>query len=148
MIVTSHVARNTDTVKFIPLVRDNPAEPLVPEFLGPRLWLDFRDDALYAERLEELLRELHELPRHPKPPLGRPAFLQDPAKAPPAVAPPGFTLARFNATQGLLLRQGNQWRTERRLLQVEGYQEQIGPGRGPHPGEDPGRHVPDGLPRG
>jgi hypothetical protein len=36
MIVTSHVARSTDTVKFIPLVRDNPSEPLLPDFLGPR----------------------------------------------------------------------------------------------------------------
>ena len=77
MIVTSHVARSTDTVKFIPLVRDNPAEPLLPDFLGPRLWLDFRDDAHYAERLEDLVRELHDLPRFRKPPLGRPAFLPD-----------------------------------------------------------------------
>ena len=80
MIVTSHVARSTDTVKFIPLVRDNPAEPLLPDFLGPRLWLDFRDDAHYAERLEDLVRELHDLPRFRKPPLGRPAFLSDPVE--------------------------------------------------------------------
>jgi formylglycine-generating enzyme required for sulfatase activity len=80
MIVTSHVARSTDTVKFIPLVRDNPSEPLLPDFLGPRLWLDFRDDLLYAERLEDLLRELHGLPRFRKPPLGRPAFLSNSAE--------------------------------------------------------------------
>jgi formylglycine-generating enzyme required for sulfatase activity len=80
MIVTSHVARSTDTVKFIPLVRDNPSEPLLPDFLGPRLWLDFRDDLLYAERLEDLLRELHDLPRFRKPPLGRPAFLSNSAE--------------------------------------------------------------------
>ena len=80
MIVTSHVARSTDTVKFIPLVRDNPAEPLLPDFLGPRLWLDFRDDAHYAERLEDLVRELHDLPRFRKPPLGRPVFLSNSAE--------------------------------------------------------------------
>ncbi|MCP9772453.1 SUMF1/EgtB/PvdO family nonheme iron enzyme [Synechococcus sp. Tobar12-5m-g] len=127
MIVTSHVARSTDTVKFIPLVRDNPADPLVPDFLGPRLWLDFRDDELYAERLEDLLRELHELPRYRKPPLGRPAFLQDLAKAEaqPAVEPPVLTPARFNATQGLLLRQGDQWQLERRHLFLDGYLEEL-----------------------
>ena len=81
MIVTSQVARATDTVKFIPLVRDNPKEPLLPDFLGPRLWLDFRNDALYTERLEQLLRELHDQPRFRKPPLGRPAFLAEPAEA-------------------------------------------------------------------
>ena len=88
MIVTSHVARSTDTVKFIPLVRDN-ASAALPAFLGPRLWLDFRDDALYAETLEELLRELHDQPRFRKPPLGRPAFLAVPAEPPLSEPPPG-----------------------------------------------------------
>jgi hypothetical protein len=137
-IVTSHVARSTDTVKSIPLVRDNPAEPLVPDFLGPRLWLDFRDDALYAERLEDLVRELHAVPRFTKPPLGRPSFLLDPAEAEavsqptavtPAVPPQAeSTRQRFQATQGLLLRQGDKWRLEKRALQVEGYLEELAEG--------------------
>lgn len=80
MVVTSQVARATDTVKFIPLVRDNPSEPLLPDFLDPRLWLDFPDDGLYAERLEQLLRELHDQPRFRKPPLGRPPFLSEAAE--------------------------------------------------------------------
>jgi formylglycine-generating enzyme required for sulfatase activity len=70
MVVTGHVARATDTIKFVPIVRGNSGEPLVPGFLGQRLWLDFRNDGLFEERLEELLRELHGAPRHPKPPLG------------------------------------------------------------------------------
>jgi formylglycine-generating enzyme required for sulfatase activity len=74
MIVTGHVARATDTIKFVPIVRDHTGEPLVPGFLGQRLWLDFRDDGLFEERLEELLRELHGAPRYPKPPLGRNPF--------------------------------------------------------------------------
>ena len=74
MIVTGHVARATDTIKFVPIVRDNSGESLVPAFLGQRLWLDFRDDGLFEQRLEELLRELHEAPRYKKPPLGRNPF--------------------------------------------------------------------------
>ena len=74
MIVTGHVARATDTIKFVPIVRGNSGEPLVPGFLGQRLWLDFRNDGLFEERLEELLRELHGAPRYPKPPLGRNPF--------------------------------------------------------------------------
>jgi hypothetical protein len=74
MIVTGHVARATDTIKFVPIVRDHAGESLVPGFLGQRLWLDFRDDGLFEERLEELLRELHGAPRYPKPPLGRNPF--------------------------------------------------------------------------
>jgi formylglycine-generating enzyme required for sulfatase activity len=74
MIVTGHVARATDTIKFVPIVRGNSGEPLVPGFLGQRLWLDFRDDGAFEERLEELLRELHGAPRYVKPPLGRNPF--------------------------------------------------------------------------
>jgi hypothetical protein len=74
MIITGHVARATDTIKFAPIVRDHAGVSLVPSFLGQRLWLDFRDDAMFEERLEELLRELHGAPRYPKPPLGRNPF--------------------------------------------------------------------------
>jgi hypothetical protein len=74
MVVTGHVARATDTIKFVPIVRGNSGEPLVPGFLGQRLWLDFRNDGLFEERLEELLRELHGAPRYVKPPLGRNPF--------------------------------------------------------------------------
>jgi hypothetical protein len=90
MVVTGHVARATDTIQFVPIVRNHAGESLVPGFLGQRLWLDFRDDGLFEERLEELLRELHGAPRYPKPPLGRNPFAGSaPASAPPAApAPP------------------------------------------------------------
>ena len=74
MIVTGHVARATDTIKFVPIVRGNSGEPLVPGFLGLLLWLDFRDDGVFEQRLEELLRDLHGAPCHRKPPLGRNPF--------------------------------------------------------------------------
>jgi len=74
MIITGHVARATGTIKFVPIVRDHAGESLVPGFLAQRHWVDFRDDGLFEERLEELLRELHRAPRYPKPPLGRNPF--------------------------------------------------------------------------
>jgi hypothetical protein len=57
-------------VKFLPLVRDNPSEPLLPDFLGLRLWLDFRNDALYPERLEQLPLRLPQ-----RPPPGRRGYI-------------------------------------------------------------------------
>jgi len=148
LIVTGQMSRAIDTVKFIPLVRDNPNDPLLPDFLGPLLWLDFRDDGLYGERLEELLRELHDQPRFRKPPLGRPAFLAEPAdladladptvpvRQPPvrdkpaattAGAPQREASAASNAlpteTHDLetarLRRQAEGWRVERQPLRVE-----------------------------
>jgi formylglycine-generating enzyme required for sulfatase activity len=130
MIVTSHVARSTDTVKFIPLVRDNPSEPLLPDFLGPRLWLDFRDDLLYAERLEDLLRELHGLPRFRKPPLGRPAFLSNSAEPVAQPAAAAIPLQRFtiNTTTALLQQEAGSWREQRISLQLEGHRQQLADG--------------------
>jgi formylglycine-generating enzyme required for sulfatase activity len=142
MIVTSQVARATDTVKFIPLVRDNPKEPLLPDFLGPRLWLDFRNDGLYGERLEQLLRELHDQPRFRKPPLGRPAFLAESAETSKPVPQPPVREKRpatvagasqretsaasnalpretFELDTARLRRQGEGWRLDRRSLRLE-----------------------------
>jgi formylglycine-generating enzyme required for sulfatase activity len=78
------MARQSDTRKFIPLLRhpelqplppEQPDQKLIPDFLGPRLWVDFRDDAGFEQSLKELLHELFEVPRYPKPALGVNPFL-------------------------------------------------------------------------
>jgi formylglycine-generating enzyme required for sulfatase activity len=119
MVVTGHVARATDTIKFVPIVRGNSGEPLVPGFLGQRLWLDFRNDGLFEERLEDLLRELHGVPRHPKPPLGRNPFA---GPAPLALCPLSVTTAR-------LRREGERWQVERREVRVEACEVELGEGQ-------------------
>jgi hypothetical protein len=96
LIVTGEVVQNIDTRKFIPLVRSNSAEPRVPRFLGPRLYIDFNDDAAYEARREELLRELLGAPLAVKPPLGANPFSAEmPKQAEPArvVSPTGVTRA-------------------------------------------------------
>jgi hypothetical protein len=77
LIVTGEVIQNLDTKKFIPLVRGNPTGPRVPRFLGPRLYIDFTEDAAYEARREELLRELHGTPARIKPLLGANPFSGD-----------------------------------------------------------------------
>lgn len=96
LIVTGEVVQNIDTRKFIPLVRNNPTEPRVPRFLGPRLYIDFNDDAAYEAKREELLRELLGAPLAVKPPLGANPFSGAmPKQAEPArvVGPTGVTRA-------------------------------------------------------
>lgn len=96
LIVTGEVVQNIDTRKFIPLVRGNAAEPRVPRFLGPRLYLNFNDDAAYEARREELLRELLGAPVAVKPALGTNPFSGAmPKQAEPAraVGPTGVTRA-------------------------------------------------------
>lgn len=70
LIVTAEVVQSIDTKKFIPIVRNNKSEVRIPRFLGPRLYIDFSDDAAYKTKREELLRELLGAPALVKPPLG------------------------------------------------------------------------------
>ena len=70
LIVTAEMVEAIETKKFIPIVRSNPSLSKTPKHLGPRLFIDFSDDAAYATSLETLRRELLGIPAAPKPPLG------------------------------------------------------------------------------
>lgn len=69
LIVTGEVVKSIDTIKFIPILRGNSSAKL-PSFLGPRLYVDFSDDADYDVKLIELAREIHGAPATLKPSLG------------------------------------------------------------------------------
>src|SRR5260370_20754062 len=69
LILTAEFVQNIDTKKFIPLVRNNGLKGKVPNFLGPRLYIDFSDDAQYTAELEELPRQLLGTPAPVQPPL-------------------------------------------------------------------------------
>jgi hypothetical protein len=73
LVITSELISAIDTRKFLPVVRSN-AERHLPNFLGPRLYVDFTSDADYATKLEEVLRDLHGVPALAKPPLGKNPF--------------------------------------------------------------------------
>jgi formylglycine-generating enzyme required for sulfatase activity len=142
MIVTGQVAQATETIKFVPIVRDNP-RARIPAFPGQRLWLDFRDDGRFDEILLELLHDLHEVPRYVKPPLGPNPFaptFRTPTKAPdpdpdqpastplpppPAATPPLRSLA---STTAQLRQEGSQWLLERQELTVKGFEQELGGG--------------------
>ena len=70
LIVTAEIVGSIDTIKFIPIIRNNASAHKVPYFLGSRMYIDFSDDAAYAAKLEELKREIHQAPAVVKPPLG------------------------------------------------------------------------------
>jgi hypothetical protein len=74
LIVTGEVIGAIDTIKFIPVIRSNPGTRKVPDFLGPRKYIDFTDDSHYAAKLEELAREIHGAPATVKPKLGENPF--------------------------------------------------------------------------
>lgn len=70
VIVTSELARQIDTEKFICVVREGEPDDSIPSFIGKRVYTDFRNDDDYEIRLEELLRDILKAPADPKPPVG------------------------------------------------------------------------------
>jgi len=74
LIVTGEVVQSIDTIKFVPILRGSSATKKLPAFLGPRLYIDFEDDAEYTLRLVELARRIHGAPAISKPPLGQNPF--------------------------------------------------------------------------
>jgi len=74
LIVSAEVVQSIDTTKFIPIIRGQAGATRTPTFLGSRLYVDFRNDADYEFKLEELAREVHGMPAVSKPPLGSNPF--------------------------------------------------------------------------
>lgn len=104
LVVTSEIARSIDTQKFLCVVRRGAAENALPRFAATRLYADFSDDGQYARRLDEVLRDLHEMPADPKPALGTNPFLSgvlSPASLPATVSPPAI---EHQASQQLVRR--------------------------------------------
>jgi hypothetical protein len=56
--------------QFIPIIRASGGRASTPDYLSVLVFIDFRDDALFASRMEELLRHLHGQPKHLKPLIG------------------------------------------------------------------------------
>jgi hypothetical protein len=69
LIVTVELVQSIDTKKFVPVIRGNAAKR-GPNFLGPRMHIDFSDDDAYEKNIDALLRELLGISALAKPPLG------------------------------------------------------------------------------
>ena len=79
MIVTAQVARNIQTDKFIPIIRQASGEEQTPTFLGTRIYADFRNESQFDAEFDRLLHALHQVPIVRKPTLGKSPFAQFPS---------------------------------------------------------------------
>ena len=70
LIVGGEILRTIDTKKFIPVVRANETVNKMPGSLGLRKYIDFSDNALYDDKLDELVRAIHGRPAVSRPALG------------------------------------------------------------------------------
>ena len=73
-IITAKLFADLHQKWVIPVIRNNPLPPKLPDFLASRRYTDFEEDRLYDSKYEELLRELLDEPVLPVPPLGKNPF--------------------------------------------------------------------------
>jgi hypothetical protein len=72
-IVTGEMLAGRSGRRSLPLLRGD-LTTSVPSFLKGRMYIDFRDDAFYTNRIEELARAIHDAPKAVPPPVGRPPW--------------------------------------------------------------------------
>lgn len=98
MIVTGQLIRDLGTAKFIPIVRQKGAKPVLPTSVSTRLWINLSEGADTAAEMDKLLRELHQVPPE-KPPLGASPFSRAAEGASQAEAPSAPATARAGVAQ-------------------------------------------------
>jgi hypothetical protein len=111
LIVTAEVVQSIDTIKFVPIIRNNSkSKNVTPIFLGPRLYVDFRNDFEYEIKFEELAREIHTAPALAKPSLGPNPFSGTPVGGRPAPTgnsrEPGFLDSQWFSQESARAQQG------------------------------------------
>lgn len=76
LIITAEIYSNQSAGKFIPILRKGNRSDSIPSFLKTKVSVDFTNDELFEENLEELLRHFHGVPKNPEPEIGPvPTFL-------------------------------------------------------------------------
>lgn len=89
MINAEWYKRQTDNVKFIPILRSGTNETAVPIFAGSYTFGDMRNDKVFEKRLEELLRTIYDAPEITRPPKGpKPDFLSNKSSDPQSTTQP------------------------------------------------------------
>jgi tetratricopeptide (TPR) repeat protein len=79
-IVSGQLMSGTSRSKFIPILRNGEynqgPECAIPTHFGGIAWIDFRNEALFDESFEDLVRVIFSKPRFAPPPLGTPPHLK------------------------------------------------------------------------
>jgi len=74
MVVTGELVADLGTRKFIPLMRQPGGTQTLPTCVSTRFYVDFSNEEMLEEKLEELARSIHKSPKFEKPSLGTNPF--------------------------------------------------------------------------
>lgn len=79
MVVTGELVRDLGSSKFVPIIRQQSKDILLPRFASTRFYVNMSEGLNLKEQFELLLRELHQVPALRKPPLGKSPFSRTPS---------------------------------------------------------------------
>ena len=69
LVITAELIKDLSTTRFIGILKSGTWVDAVPSFLASRNHVKFTEDAMYKQSLEELVREIHGVPKNQKPEL-------------------------------------------------------------------------------
>lgn len=91
-LITPQFFKENRSKQFIPIIRRiTKGVPHTPDYMSALIYVDFTTDAQFSERLEELLRHMHNQPLHTKPSLGPVPAFKSTSSSPVATLPPAVT---------------------------------------------------------
>ena len=70
-IVTRELIGNSQSDRFIPIIRQFSGKDKMPKFLGTRFYANLSDESKFEDEFKELVRQLHEYPHPDKNPVGQ-----------------------------------------------------------------------------
>ncbi|SRR6266571_7797670 len=79
-IVTGEMFNGAPASKFIPVLREGTERDALPSYLGSKYNIDFTNNSDYRQKLEDLLRHLHQKRKYQRPELGPAPFDSDRTK--------------------------------------------------------------------
>lgn len=69
-IIHADLMRDIATTKIIPVIHSGTFDSSLPPLISRRIGFDFNDDTKYTSLVLELVREIYDVPKHPRPTLG------------------------------------------------------------------------------
>jgi len=75
MIVSAKIVNDIGTNKFIPIIKQEDKQTVLPDCVGSRVYVNMSDYSNYDEGIKKLVHDIYEVPLNERPPLGENPFV-------------------------------------------------------------------------